>query len=125
MMMHDPRCSDSKSVTKLDRKLFVGGGHGNENGNVVVCGNRSGLWSFAGFPLSQLDAGSPSGRSPPSAVWSLQQWTLRKRCPTGRELIVIARHVERLQRNYELNGLGMKRNGRGCKTKAYQEVFPL
>jgi len=64
MAIHDPRRPDSEFATELGCKAFAGGRHGNENGNVAVCGSRVGLWSIVGVPWSQLDLGGPTEGSP-------------------------------------------------------------
>ena len=51
------RYPDGEFATKFVCKVFAGGRHDNEGGNVAVCGSRVGLWSIVGVPWSQLDVG--------------------------------------------------------------------
>jgi len=80
MTIHDLRCPDGEFATELGWGVFVGGRHGNKNGNVTVCGSQVGLWSVVGFPWPQLGVGSPVGRpkSRASALWGRRDRTLAK-----------------------------------------------
>jgi len=80
MTIRDLCCPDGKFATKLGRGVFTGGRHGNENGNMTVCGRRVWLWSVVGFSRSQLGVGGPAESPKPcaSALWDGQRWTLAK-----------------------------------------------
>ena len=67
MTVHDLGRPDGKFATELGWGGSVGSGHGNENGNVAVCGIRVGLRSIIGFPGPQLGVGLHTEGSPPRA----------------------------------------------------------
>ena len=96
MAIHDLHCPDGKFVTELDGKLFAGGRHDDESGNAAVCGAQVRQLPLVGPSWSQLDVSSTADGSPPHAS-ALRNRNLAKRRPTGRGLIVIVRHVERLR----------------------------
>lgn len=45
MTIHDLCCPDGEFATELGWGVGVGSRHGNEDGNVTVCGGQVGLWS--------------------------------------------------------------------------------
>ena len=80
MTIHDLRCPDGEFATELGWGVFVGGRHGDENGDVTVCGSQVWLWSVVGYPWPQLGVCGPVERPKPgvSALWDRQYRTLAK-----------------------------------------------